>query len=279
VTDAPFELCLITKDPELAGVAWRAGVERVFVDLETIGKAERQRGQGLFLSDATLDDLAGVRATFQRNGLMVRVNPLHDGTAAELDAVLSRGADIVMLPMARRTEEVASFVSLVAGRAITSLLLETRESLDAIERIVCLHGVHEIHVGLNDLRLSLGATNIFSAIVDGHIARVAAACADADIRFGFGGVTRPTGDHLPIPPDCIIAELVRHGARMALLGRSFKRSLAGPADLEGFKAGIEAIRSRARYWSNQTQDAFDVVRNRLSTAIANGRITGLAPRG
>ena len=37
--------------------------------------------------DATLDDLSRVRATFRRDGLLVRVNPLHDGTAAELDAV------------------------------------------------------------------------------------------------------------------------------------------------------------------------------------------------
>lgn len=263
----PFELCLITKDPELAGVAWRAGAERVFVDLETMGKAERQRGQGLFLSDATLDDLSRVRAAFRREGLLVRVNPLHAGTAAELEAVLARGADIVMLPMARRIEEIAAFIALVQGRARTCLLLETRELLDELAQFVRLHGLDEVHVGLNDLGLSLGAGNLFSAIIDGHIARVAAVCAESKIRFGFGGVTRPTEAGLPIPPDCIIAELVRHRARMALLGRSFKRGLAGPADLDGFRAGIDAIRARARYWSDQPPEAMDAVRHRLRSAI------------
>ena len=265
---APFELCLITKDAELAGVAWQAGAERVFVDLETMGKAERQQGQGLFLSDATLNDLSRVRATFRREGVLVRVNPLHAGIAAELGAVLARGADIVMLPMARRIEEVAAFIALVQGRARTSLLLETKELLGAAEQLVRLHGLDEVHVGLNDLRLSLGAGNLFSAIVDGHIARVAAVCGEARSRFGFGGVTRPTECNLPIPPDCIIAELVRHGARMALLGRSFKSGLAGPADLDGFKAGIEAIRARARYWSDQPPEAMDAMRNRLRSAMA-----------
>jgi hypothetical protein len=272
VTDTPFELCLITADQKFAGLAWRAGVERIFVDLEVIGKADRQRGQGLFLSDATLDDLSRVRAAFRRAGVLVRVNPLHDGTAAELNAVLARGADIIMLPMARRLEEVATFIGLLQGRARSSVLLETKESLEAIEQIVRLHGLDEVHVGLNDLRLSLGASNLFSAIIDGHIARVAAACTEAQIRFGFGGVTRPE-DQLPIPPDCIIAEMVRHGARMALLGRSFKRGLAGPDDLDGIRASIEAIRARARYWSSQPSTALDAMRNRLRSSIAE-----VAPR-
>jgi hypothetical protein len=267
VTAAPFDLCLITKDPVLSGVAWQAGVERVFVDLETIGKAERQRGQGLFLTDATLDDLSRVRAAFHGTGVLVRVNPLHDGTAAELDEVLERGGDVIMLPMARRIDDVAAFVALVDGRARTSLLLETKDMLEAIEQVAGLDGLDEIHVGLNDLRLSLGGDNLFSAIVDGHIARVATACAETNVRFGFGGVTRPTEDGLPIPPDCIIAELVRHGARMALLGRSFKRGLAGPTDLDGFKAGIQAIRARARHWSEQPPEVMDAMRDRLKSAI------------
>jgi hypothetical protein len=266
---APFDLCLITADSDLATLAWQAGVERVFVDLETMGKAERQRGQGLFLTDATLDDLSRVRTVFQGDGVMVRINPLHDGSAAELDAVLARGADIVMLPMARRAAEVAEFIALVRGRARTSLLLETRDSLEAIQRIARLPGLDEVHVGLNDLRLSLGTSSLFSAILDGHIARVATACADAGIRYGFGGVTRPSDDDLPVPPDCIIAELVRHRARMALLGRSFRRGIAGPADLAGFKAGIEAIRARAHYWVDQPPAALEAMRSRLATAIAH----------
>ena len=52
-----------------------------------------------------------------------------------------------MLPMARRIDEVAKFIALVQGRARTSLLLETRESLETIEQIVRLDGLDELHVG------------------------------------------------------------------------------------------------------------------------------------
>ena len=51
-----------------------------------------------------------------------------------------------MLPMARRIDEVATFIALVQGRARTSLLLETRESLETIEQIVRLDGLDELHV-------------------------------------------------------------------------------------------------------------------------------------
>jgi citrate lyase beta subunit len=40
-----------------------------------------------------------VKAVLRHAPLMVRVNPLHDGTAAEVNAVLAAGADLLMLPM------------------------------------------------------------------------------------------------------------------------------------------------------------------------------------
>jgi len=273
--DTPFELCLITADATLAGLAARAGVERVFVDLERLGKAERQKGQNLFQSDASLADLAAVRAAFHRPGLLVRVNPLNPGTAGELDAVLAAGADIVMLPMARAAAEVAAFIALVRGRARVCLLLETRDALASVEAIARLPGLDEVHVGLNDLRLSLDSDHLFAAIFDGHIERVAQACATAGIRFGFGGVTRPSDAALPVPPDCLIAETVRHGARMALLGRSFKSALSSNRDHATFANGIEEIRARARHWSAQPAGAFDASRARLAEAVARWTRAGL----
>jgi hypothetical protein len=37
---------LITNDPRLAGEAEAAGIQRIMIDLETHGKAQRQAGQG-----------------------------------------------------------------------------------------------------------------------------------------------------------------------------------------------------------------------------------------
>lgn len=262
-----FELCLITADAGLARLAGDAGIERVFVDLERLGKAARQKGQNLFLSDATLADLAAVRAAFPRPGLLARINPLHDGTAGEIAAVIDAGADIVMLPMARRTEEVAAFIARLGGRGRACLLLETSEALAEVEAIAALPGLDEIHVGLNDLRLSLGGGNLFAPIFDGHIARVVAACAARGVRFGFGGVTRPTAAGLPAPPECLIAETVFHGGRMALLGRSFKATLGTPPDAARIAAGVAEIHACAAHWAAQPAEAFTANRARLARAI------------
>ena len=47
----------ITNRPEIAQIAETAGVDRIFVDLEYIGKAERQGGMDTVQSHHTLEDV------------------------------------------------------------------------------------------------------------------------------------------------------------------------------------------------------------------------------
>ena len=54
-------LTLWTSDPALAARADAAGVERVGVDMERLGKRARQRGLGTWISPHTEDDLAKVQ--------------------------------------------------------------------------------------------------------------------------------------------------------------------------------------------------------------------------
>src|SRR3989442_973056 len=53
---------LMTRDPGIARAAVRAGVDRIFLDLEITGKAERQRGRSTIISGHTLADLERIRA-------------------------------------------------------------------------------------------------------------------------------------------------------------------------------------------------------------------------
>ena len=64
---------------------------------------------------------------------MVRVNPLNPDSAAEVDAVLAQGADLLMLPMFTRADELRAFSALVAGRAPIVALLETAGALDTLD--------------------------------------------------------------------------------------------------------------------------------------------------
>ena len=52
----------ITNLPEFAAFAAECGVARIMVDLERLGKHERQGGLGTFISDHRPEDVAVVRA-------------------------------------------------------------------------------------------------------------------------------------------------------------------------------------------------------------------------
>ena len=66
----------ITNRPEVAHIAELSGVDRIFVDLETIGKQERQGGMDTVQSHHTLDDVAVVGNSIDRTELLVRSNPI-----------------------------------------------------------------------------------------------------------------------------------------------------------------------------------------------------------
>ena len=52
-----LKLMYITNQPEIAQIAESAGVDRIFVDLEYIGKSDRQGGMGTVQSRHTIDDV------------------------------------------------------------------------------------------------------------------------------------------------------------------------------------------------------------------------------
>ena len=79
-----LELIQITNDPAFARRCDALDGMRLFVDLERLGKAERQAGRNTFISLHEIADVGKVRAQLRRSRLMVRVNPVNPGTRAEL---------------------------------------------------------------------------------------------------------------------------------------------------------------------------------------------------
>ena len=102
----------ITNDPDFAAFAVSCGVSRIMVDLEQHGKQERQGGLGTFISNHVPQDVAIVRQAVPQAALIVRINPLHDASALEIDQALTDGASHLMLPMFRSADTVARFVAL-----------------------------------------------------------------------------------------------------------------------------------------------------------------------
>lgn len=214
-----LELLQITADPEFAQRCDELGGFRLFVDLERMGKAERQAGRNTFISAHQLADVRHVKRVLRRARLMVRVNPLHDETPREVQRVLDEGADCLMLPMFTRPQELRDFAAIVEGRVPVVALLETAGALQTVEAWAATAGVEELFVGLNDLHISLRQRFMFEPLADGSVDHVAKVAHAAGKRFGFGGLARLTGGLLP--GRAVLAEHVRLGSQAVILSRTF----------------------------------------------------------
>ena len=265
VPGADFTLTLWTADVQLAGRADAAGVDRIGVDLETLGKRERQAGLGTWISPHRVEDLAPLRSALGQADLFARVNPLHHGTAEELDAVFGAGVAVVMLPMYASAEDVERFCSLVAGRARVVLLAETLGGLRQLPGALAVAGVDEVHIGINDMALEMELPNRFSVMVRDEVADAAACANAADVRFGIAGIGRVSDDDLPIPSDLIYAQYARLGARGALLSRSFFEPDPDAIDLE---AELTRSRERLEWWRGRPAEELEAAREGLARAAA-----------
>lgn len=220
-----LKLMYITNRPEIAQIAETAGVDRIFVDLEYIGKAERQGGMDTVQSRHTLDDVKKISEAITTAELLVRVNSIHDATdqyassEEEIGKAIENGADIVMLPYFKTVDEVKRFLSAVNGRAKTMLLLETPEAVEFLDEILRLGGIDSIHIGLNDLSLGYGKKFMFELLTDGTVERLCTKIREKNIPYGFGGIAS-LGQGM-IPAEMIIKEHYRLGSTCAILSRSF----------------------------------------------------------
>jgi len=264
-----MDLIYIANSAPHVDVADAAGVDRVMVDLEIIGKRERQGHLDTVISKHVLDDVKFVRGRLVASRLLVRINPIHEGTTAEIDAVVASGADIVMLPMFKTAKDVEIFVSLLAGRARSCLLLETAEALGRAEQILSVRGVDEVHVGLNDLHLALGLNFMFEVLAGGLLDHLSSLCRAKGIKFGFGGIARLGQGTLPASD--ILMEHARLGSTQVILSRDF-RAFFDNRPLEIVRIEFaDAVRSIRECYEQATQSSpeqFEQNRKNVCVRIA-----------
>lgn len=260
-----IELLQITNDPALARRCDALPGMRLFVDLEVNGKAERQAGRNTFISTHRLEDVGRIKSELRQSQLMVRVNPLHDGTAVELETVLAQGADLVMLPMFHTSEELRAFSRIVAGRAPIVALLETASALQSLDTWIDTSGLREVFVGLNDLHLSLGCGFMFEPLAQGLLDAVSARVRAQGLRFGFGGIAR-LNEGL-VPGRDVLAEHARLGSQAVILSRTFHRPSEHNAAAHGFEAEVAALRQAERDLSKRTSQQVESDRSRIRGLI------------
>ena len=261
-----LNMMYITNDPDVAVIAERYGVDRIWVDMEFIGKRFRQGGMDTVQSHHTIEDIRTIRAAVQRSEVLVRINPIHAATKDygssvwEIDAAIEAGADVLMLPYFKTVDEVRMFLALVHGRVKTMLLVETPEAVAVIDEILALDGIDEIHIGLNDLSLGYGQKFMFQLLADGTVERLCLKFREKGIPYGFGGIAA-LGKGM-LPAERVIREHYRLGSTRVILSRSFCNTsvVTNLNEIEEiFRTGMAEIRSLekecdyyARYfWDNR----------------------------
>ena len=260
-----FILTLFTNAPELARRADCAGINRIGLDLEKIGKGERQDAKMCWVSDHKAHELHAIRRSLKKSKLFARTNPIHSGSRGEIAGLIDAGVEVLMLPMFKTVAEAALFIKLVDRRATVSLLLETAAAAARVDELVRLEGIDEIHVGLNDLHLSLGIDSHFELLTSSIMDWLSQTVRDAGIPFGFGGVGRLDDDRLPIPADLLYAQYPRLHADRALVSRVFVSPDYRALDLP---AEVALFRSRINHWFDSPPEALAEARRDLRQRVA-----------
>lgn len=255
----------IVSDPEIAKVV--SAVEDVapVVDLERLGKAERQGHTDSWQSLHGPQDVTRIRQAVPAAHLIVRVNPLNENSKQEIDDVLARGADSIMFPMFRTIEELARFYDFVDGRAAVLPLFETSDAVAAIPQMLEKLPIEKLHIGLNDLHLDLGREFIFQPLTEGYLEEPAAALRQFGTPFGIGGLARSREGI--VSPEYLLGEHVRLGSTSAILSRTFHRSATTVSQLANemdFAAEVSKLRSIYAALQGSDQEALE--RNRIATA-------------
>lgn len=255
----PLKLMYITNSPQIATIAGECGVDRIFVDMEHIGKEQRQSGMNTVKSFHTIKDVERIKNVFTHGEVLARVNPIIDRSFSlkEIQDTISAGADIIMLPMVKNVEQTKCFIDMVNGKAKTMLLIETAEANENIDDLLAVDGIDLVHVGLNDMHLAYHKKFMFELLTDGTVERLCQKFSFKGLPYGFGGIARL--GHGVLPAEKVIAEHYRLGSTMAILSRSFC-NLAEVNDLDKieqiFNYEMKRIRDYEKIMQTSSSDFF-----------------------
>ena len=266
-----LELIQITNDPAFARRCDALGGFRLFVDLERMGKAERQAGRNTFISAHRMEDVRRVKEVLLRSPVMVRVNPLNQSTAAEVEAALAQGADQLMLPMFTAAAQLREFLALVAGRVPVVALLETGAALASLDEWITraragrsVRGTQRpAPVAWAPLHVrTAGARGWWTGLRKRPGARACVSGSGA-LRGWTKGSSRARD---------VLAEHLRLGSGSVILSRTFHRGEDGTA----FEAEVAKLRRAEEELAARSQAQIDADARRIAAVI--GQIAAGAGR-
>ena len=84
-----FNFWMITNNPSVASFITNNGVRRIFIDLEKIGKIERQSHLNTWISNHSEKDIKLVKNSINKGEILVRINPLNKNTKYEIERIIA----------------------------------------------------------------------------------------------------------------------------------------------------------------------------------------------
>ena len=153
----------------------------------------------------------------------------------------------------------------------------TREAAEKLDEILSVRGIDEVHIGLNDLHLSLGEHFMFEPLADGPVDKLTGKIAAVGLPYGFGGIARI--GYGMLPAEKVITEHYRLGSSFAILSRSFCNigNITDEKEVrEIFGRGVKSIRDFEDSLSGLTPSDYE--ENRLEVKRLVNEIVGQVNR-
>ncbi len=257
-----FNYMMVTNNSSEARIAESCGITRIFVDLEINGKQERQGHRDTFISAHKMSDVEEIKQSLSEAELLVRLNPLYEGSELEVEQAIINGADILMLPMFRTADEVNIFAKYINGRVKFIPLIETKDAALDIKNIVKVKGITELFIGLNDLHIEYGYDFMFELLSEGIVDEIVKTIKQAGLCFGFGGVAR-VGEGA-ISAERVLGEHIRLGSSAVILSRTFRKDNLKDGV---FKKEINKLEHVIKESMMRTSEQVDKDRNEFNMSI------------
>lgn len=264
-----MQFMMISNQPEVSRYVCERGVGRIFVDMEVLGKHERQANANTPIYSHRFEDITAIKKAIGDMGeVMVRINPVHAGTQDEVERAIGAGTDVIMLPFSKSPSEVEAFLGFVRGRVTTNILFESGPAIARARMILDVPGIDEVHYGLNDIRIALGADFLFESVAGGLLDWLCGEARTRGLSYGVGGIGR-VGKEL-LPAEQVMREYVRLGSERVILSRVFHGEKPTVDELEAyvdFAAEVEALRKVEAQARRRTESGTDEDRRQFAVAV------------
>jgi len=272
-----INLFYITNNISEAQIVDKLDIDWIFIDLETVGKKDRQISRNTVISDHSISDVQKIRRVINNTKILLRCNPIGIHSKKEIEEInKTSGIDMVMLPFFKTVKEVKMFIELLdTSKVEPTLLIETTSALDNLNDILKLYPFKYVHIGLNDIHIERNTSFMFEPYIDGLLDKTASILRSNNKKFGIGGIGKIGSDLLPTP-ECVINEHIRLKSSGVILSRSFKGNFSEESK-ELFETELtqSVIKFRKQEKYSKTLDEkqllenYDLMKNDINKVVKN----------